>query len=91
MNLKNNGGRTALHYAASKGWVNVAEILIANGAKINSIDKVCNLIRFHFGRKRKPSFNIILIANCLMFNLYRLAAPPYTVQRVQGSQSYVNF
>ncbi|CAI0394335.1 unnamed protein product, partial [Linum tenue] len=42
VNLKNDGGRTALHYAASKGWLEIAELLISHGAKINSKDKACN-------------------------------------------------
>ncbi|KAL2349185.1 hypothetical protein Fmac_003185 [Flemingia macrophylla] len=40
VNLKNGGGRTALHYAASKGWLKIAEILISHNAKINIKDKV---------------------------------------------------
>ena len=40
VNLKNGGGRTALHYAASKGWLKIAEILISHDAKINLKDKV---------------------------------------------------
>ncbi|KAB1208231.1 26S proteasome non-ATPase regulatory subunit 10 [Morella rubra] len=40
VNLKNDGGRTALHYAASKGWLKIAESLISQGAKINLKDKV---------------------------------------------------
>jgi len=40
VNLKNDGGRTALHYAASKGWLKIAEILISHDAKINIKDKV---------------------------------------------------
>lgn len=40
VNLKNNGGRTPLHYAASKGWVKIAEMLISHGANINVKDKV---------------------------------------------------
>ncbi|KAH1064214.1 hypothetical protein J1N35_029201 [Gossypium stocksii] len=40
VNVKNDGGRTALHYAASKGWLKIAELLISHGAKINSKDKV---------------------------------------------------
>ncbi|KAI8025638.1 Adenylosuccinate lyase [Camellia lanceoleosa] len=40
VNLKNNGGRTALHYAASKGWLKIAEILLSHGANINLKDKV---------------------------------------------------
>jgi len=40
VNLKNNGGRTPLHYAASKGWVKIAEMLISHGANINAKDKV---------------------------------------------------
>lgn len=43
VNLKNNGGRTALHYASSKGWLKIAETLIAHGAKINQKDKACHL------------------------------------------------
>ena len=43
VNLKNDGGRTALHYAASKGWLKIAETLISHGAKINLKDKACNL------------------------------------------------
>ncbi|GKB88735.1 26S proteasome non-ATPase regulatory subunit 10, partial [Tanacetum coccineum] len=39
-NLKNEVGRTALHYTASKGWVKVTEILLSNGAKVNSKDEV---------------------------------------------------
>ncbi|KAF4396349.1 hypothetical protein G4B88_019149 [Cannabis sativa] len=39
INLKNDGGRTALHYAASKGWLKIAEILISHRAKINLKDK----------------------------------------------------
>ncbi|KAI8017515.1 Adenylosuccinate lyase [Camellia lanceoleosa] len=40
VNLKNNGGRTALHYASSKGWLKIAEILLSHGASINLKDKV---------------------------------------------------
>ncbi|RWW29763.1 hypothetical protein BHE74_00012184, partial [Ensete ventricosum] len=40
VNLTNDGGRTALHYAASKGWLKAAEVLISHGAKINKKDKV---------------------------------------------------
>lgn len=43
VNLKNDGGRTALHYASSKGWLKIAETLISHGAKINSKDKACHL------------------------------------------------
>lgn len=43
VNLKNNGGRTALHYAASKGRLKIAEALISHGAKLNLKDKVCKL------------------------------------------------
>lgn len=46
--MKNNGGRTALHYAASKGWMKIAEILISQGAKINLKDKACNFILENF-------------------------------------------
>lgn len=42
VNLKNGGGRSALHYAASKGWLEIAQILISHGAKVNLKDKVCN-------------------------------------------------
>lgn len=42
VNLKNNGGRVALHYAASKGWTEIAETLISHGAKLNLQDEVCN-------------------------------------------------
>lgn len=45
VNLKNDGGRTALHYASSKGWLKIAETLISHGAKINLKDKVCHLER----------------------------------------------
>lgn len=41
VNVKNNGGRTALHYAASKGWLEIAQLLLTHGAKINITDKVC--------------------------------------------------
>lgn len=40
VNAKNNGGRAALHYAASKGWLNIAQLLLTHGAKINITDKV---------------------------------------------------
>ncbi|PNX76560.1 26S proteasome non-ATPase regulatory subunit 10-like protein, partial [Trifolium pratense] len=40
VNIKNNGGRTALHYAASKGRMKIAEKLISHNAKINIKDKV---------------------------------------------------
>jgi 26S proteasome non-ATPase regulatory subunit 10 len=43
VNLVTDGGRTALHYAASKGRLNIAEKLIANGANVNKKDKVCIL------------------------------------------------
>ncbi|KAL9999862.1 putative ankyrin repeat-containing domain-containing protein [Helianthus debilis subsp. tardiflorus] len=55
VNLKNDGGRTALHYAASKGWVKVGctplhraastgnselcELLIEEGADIDAVDR----------------------------------------------------
>ncbi|XP_031400492.1 26S proteasome non-ATPase regulatory subunit 10 [Punica granatum] len=38
INVQNDGGRTALHYAASKGWRKIA-VLISHGAKINMKDK----------------------------------------------------
>lgn len=41
VNLKNDGGRTALHYAASKGRLKITELLLAHGAKINAKDKAC--------------------------------------------------
>ncbi|KAF5760624.1 putative ankyrin repeat-containing domain-containing protein [Helianthus annuus] len=41
VNLKNDGGRTTLHYATSKGWVR-AKILLSNGAKIEAKDKIGN-------------------------------------------------
>lgn len=44
VNLINDGGRTALHYAASKGWLKVAEVLISHGAKINKKDKVYTVL-----------------------------------------------
>ncbi|KAF3457898.1 hypothetical protein FNV43_RR02558 [Rhamnella rubrinervis] len=44
VNLKNNGGHTALHYAASKGQLKIAEALIAHGAKLNLKDKVALLL-----------------------------------------------
>lgn len=37
--MKNDGGRTALHYAASKGRLNIAELLVSHGAKLNLKDK----------------------------------------------------
>lgn len=40
VNLNNDGGRTALHYAASKGWTRIAKLLISHGAKISMKDKV---------------------------------------------------
>lgn len=43
VNLANDGGRIALHYAASKGWLKVAEILISHGSKLNRKDKVCEI------------------------------------------------
>jgi hypothetical protein len=42
----NKGGRVALHYAASKGHVAIADLLLKRGAKINQKDKVlpsCNI------------------------------------------------
>ncbi|GKC81521.1 26S proteasome non-ATPase regulatory subunit 10, partial [Tanacetum coccineum] len=39
VNLKNEGGRTALHYATSKGWVKIAGILLSNAANVSSKDK----------------------------------------------------
>jgi ankyrin repeat protein len=41
VDLTTDGGRTALHYAASKGRLNIAEKLIAHGAKVNKKDMVC--------------------------------------------------
>nr|GEV60550.1 26S proteasome non-ATPase regulatory subunit 10 [Tanacetum cinerariifolium] len=40
-NLKNEVGRTALHYTASKGWVKVVEILLSNGAKVGCTPLNC--------------------------------------------------
>lgn len=48
VNVKNDGGRIALHYAASKGWLKIAELLISHGAKINSKDKACNFTHKSF-------------------------------------------
>lgn len=63
--MKNNGGRTALHYAASKGWVKVAELLLSNGAKINAKDKVCNFIMIY-------KFSVHLSNNNISFPLWLL-------------------
>lgn len=41
VNQKNDGGRTALHYAASKGRFKIAELLLSHGAKLNAKDKAC--------------------------------------------------
>lgn len=38
--MKNDGGRAALHYAASKGWVKIADMLLVHSANINVKDKV---------------------------------------------------
>jgi 26S proteasome non-ATPase regulatory subunit 10 len=46
--LKNDGGRAALHYAASKGWLKIAQLLISHGAKINIKDKACNFMHLFF-------------------------------------------
>jgi len=35
VNLKDNWGRTPLHYAAGAGYKEIAELLITNGANIN--------------------------------------------------------
>lgn len=40
--MKNTGGQTALHYAASKGWLKIAELLMSHGSNINVKDKVCS-------------------------------------------------
>lgn len=61
VDLKNNGGRTALHYAASKGWVKIAEALISHGAKINLKDKACNFKQLHC------SLSLILLASVFHF------------------------
>ena len=42
VNMKNDGGRTALHYAASKGLLKIAQTLVSHGAKLNVKDKVCS-------------------------------------------------
>ena len=83
VNLKNEGGRTALHYAASKGRVKVAEILLSNGAKVNLKDKVCNLILLSnvFDLKNLIIHLFFLAANCFVFYQYRLAALPCTMRQ----------
>lgn len=43
VDLTTDAGRTALHYAASKGRLNIAETLIAHRANVNKKDKVCEL------------------------------------------------
>ena len=43
MNVENSGGRLPLHYAASKGRLRIAEILISHGSKLNHKDKVSRL------------------------------------------------
>ncbi|XP_044492724.1 26S proteasome non-ATPase regulatory subunit 10-like [Mangifera indica] len=42
VNVKNDSARSALHYAASKGWLKIAEPLISHSAKINSKDTAFN-------------------------------------------------
>lgn len=64
VNLKNSGGRTALHYAASKGWLKIAEILISQGAKINLKDKACNFTLENFYLIRNNSIFHILPSSC---------------------------
>ena len=34
MNVKNNGGRTALHYAASKGWLEIAQLYFKSDERV---------------------------------------------------------
>lgn len=42
VNMKNDGGRIALHYAASKGLLKIAQTLVSHGSKLNVKDKVCS-------------------------------------------------
>ena len=37
-----NGKRTALHFAAREGHVDVAKVLIQNGADVNAVDEKTN-------------------------------------------------
>ena len=39
MNLKNKWKRTALHYVAREGHVDVVSVLIQNGADVNAVNK----------------------------------------------------
>ncbi|WZZ63705.1 hypothetical protein YC2023_075075 [Brassica napus] len=34
VNVKNNGGRTALHYAASKGWLEIAQLYFKSDERV---------------------------------------------------------
>ena len=34
MNVKNNGGRTALYYAASKGWLEIAQLYFKSDERV---------------------------------------------------------
>lgn len=38
MNAKDNGGQTALHWAAVRGSVAAADVLLQNGARVEATD-----------------------------------------------------
>ena len=96
VNLKNDGGRTALHYAASKGWLKIAEILISHGAKINLKDKVYNMGRLDM-TGTLSSMPILLSTHHACFNntiwhaVARLAAPRCIGLQALGILNCVNF
>lgn len=66
VNLKNDGGRTALHYAASKGWLKIAEFLILHNAKINAKDKACNLIPEHFDLFKELRISLAIFSKMIL-------------------------
>ena len=38
VNSKSGGGDTPLHFVASRGWMDVAELLLSNNADVNAKD-----------------------------------------------------
>lgn len=63
LNQKTNEGLTALHYAAYKGNINIAKLLIENGASVNVLTNLSKNLLHMAAEGNQPSMMVYLIYN----------------------------
>ncbi|KAF3560067.1 hypothetical protein F2Q69_00017177 [Brassica cretica] len=62
VNVKNNGGRNALRYAASKGWLEIAQLYFKSDELINKKPQVIQEYESRKARMVRPVSTLFLLS-----------------------------